>query len=168
MKKFLISLLLSLLSITMQAQNVPSDSINVAPPDSTNAREIYCMILGHATNLLGMGSKCTVEVDFGEGQGAWTGGVDNTLVDENGKAIKFKSMIDAMNFMSKFGWRFLDAYAITLGANNHVYHWIMTKTIYGDESGKEGIIQRRDTKKKKNKREKVDAEKDKSFDPLYD
>jgi len=167
MEKFLISFMFSLLSISVCAQYVPSDSINVALPDSTNAREIYCMILGRATNLLGMGSKCTVEVDFGEGQGAWSGGIDNTLVDENGKAIKFKSMIDAMNFMSKFGWKFLDAYAITLGPNNYVYHWIMTKTVHGDESGREGITQRRDTKKKKDKKEKVVSDKEKNFDPLY-
>ncbi|MCM1356514.1 MAG: hypothetical protein NC212_08940 [Staphylococcus sp.] len=165
MKKYLVIILLSALSISAQAQHVPSDSINVAVTDSITEREVYCMILGQATNLLGMGSKCTVQVDFGEGQGTWTGGLDNTLVDENGKAIKFKSMIDAMNFMTKFGWRFLDAYAITVAPNNHVYHWIMSKTVYGEESGREGIIQHRDKKKKKEK--KNNNTKDKFADPIY-
>lgn len=166
MKKFLFLVFISTLSISAHAQYVPSDSIKVAVPDSTSVREVYCMILGYATNLLGMGSKCSVQVDFGEGEGTWTGGLDNTLVDENGKVIKFKSMIDAMNFLSRFGWRFLDAYAITLAPNNHVYHWIMAKTVSGDESGREGIIQRRDTKK--NKKQKTEFNKGKNFDPLYD
>lgn len=166
MKKLILSFILAMLSFPGFAQYVPSDSIKQAVSDSTAVRDVYCMILGHATNLLGMGSKCTVEVDFGEGQGVWTGGADNTLVDEKGKPIKFKSMIDAMNYMSQFGWKFLDAYAITLGPNNHVYHWIMTKSVSGVESGREGITQRRDTKKKKEK--KTRDPKDKDFDPLYD
>ena len=31
----------------------------------------------------------------------------NTLVDENGKAIYFRSFIGAMNYMSERGWRFV-------------------------------------------------------------
>ena len=54
------------------------------------------------------------------------------LKDNKGKPIKFESMIDALNYMSGQGWRFVDAYAITAG-NQNVYHWIMSKTIEGEE-----------------------------------
>jgi hypothetical protein len=47
-------------------------------------------------------------------------------LDENGKKISFNSMIDALNYLHKFGYRFKDAYAITINDRN-VYHWIMEK-----------------------------------------
>lgn len=144
----------------------PSDSIvnGVHKTDSITSREVYCLLLGKKTNLMGMGSKCVVEVDFGEGQSVWRGGMDNTLIDENGKPIKFNSMVDALNFMTRFGWKFVDAYAITLGPNNHVYHWLLKKEVTDDESGREGLHQVRDKKKKKQKKELNPLPTD---DPLY-
>lgn len=50
------------------------------------------------------------------------------LKDNQGKPIKFESMIDAMNYMSSKGWSFVDAYAITSG-NKNVYHWIMKLSV---------------------------------------
>ena len=139
----------------------PSDSIAYNTTDSVGTRPIYCLLLGKSTNVLGLGSKCTVEVDFGEGQSVWRGGVDNTLVDEKGKPIKFNSMIDALNFMTRYGWEFVNAYVITVG-NQHVYHWLLKKEVPISETGREGINQIRDKKKKKRKVHEVDK-----YDPIY-
>ena len=141
----------------------PSDSIvNNNITDSVSTRQVYCLLLGKSTNVLGLGSKCTVEVDFGEGQSVWRGGVDNTLVDDKGKPIKFNSMIDALNFMTQYGWEFVNAYAITLPSNQHVYHWLLKKDVSIFETGREGINQIRNKKKKRKK----DNEDDK-YDPIY-
>lgn len=170
MKHFLLLLLALALPTFSYAQTyTPSDSVKIAvdPSDSTRTREVYCLILGKATNMLGLGSKCVVEVDFGEGQDIWRGGMDNTLVDENGKAIKFNSMVDALNYMTQFGWKFVDAYAITMSPNNHVYHWLLRKEVAIDETGREGINQVRDKKSKKGKKEKKEKTRSKFDDPIY-
>jgi len=75
--------------------------------------------------------KVTVQVDFGQGINGWKP-KESVLKDNKGKPIKFESMIDALNYMSGQGWRFVDAYAITAG-NQNVYHWIMSKTVEGEE-----------------------------------
>jgi uncharacterized protein (TIGR02145 family) len=49
----------------------------------------------------------------------------NTIVkDEYGKPVAFNSMIDALNFMTKNGFEFVTAYAVTMFRQN-VYHYLM-------------------------------------------
>jgi len=90
--------------------------------------EVYCMIVGTKVPFK---KKVTVQVDFGQGINGWKP-KESVLKDNKGKPIKFESMIDALNYMSGQGWRFVDAYAITAG-NQNVYHWIMSKTVEGEE-----------------------------------
>ena len=47
-------------------------------------------------------------------------------MDSKGKKVKFNSMIEALNFMSKNGYDFVQSYAF-VSAGNHVYHYIMKK-----------------------------------------
>lgn len=49
---------------------------------------------------------------------------DNKVVKV--KIKTFPSMIEAMNFMSKSGWEFVQAYVTTSG-NENVYRWILKK-----------------------------------------
>ena len=90
--------------------------------------EAYCMIVGSKVLLK---KKVTVQVDFGQGINGWKP-KESMLKNSKGKPIKFESMIDALNYMSSQGWRFVDAYALTVG-NQNVYHWIMSKAIDGEE-----------------------------------
>ena len=64
---------------------------------------------------------------------------DSQLVDSNGKKIVFNSMVDGMNYMGKFGWKFAQAYAITIGQSN-VYHWLLYKDIVEDSEIVEGFM----------------------------
>ena len=43
------------------------------------------------------------------------------------KQLIFNSMMDALNFMSKNGFEFVDAYAIT-SSNQNVYHYLLRST----------------------------------------
>lgn len=83
---------------------------------------IYSEIVG--TSKLG-GKKVTINIDYGQYQPRGRG---SKLVDEKtGQPILFNSMIDALNYMGKFGWEFVQAYTITMG-NSNVYHYLLKKS----------------------------------------
>ena len=84
---------------------------------------LYCEIVGES-NLLQ--TKVRVAVDFGQEINYWTQYRDKFLVDENGKRIKFNSMIDALNYMAKLGWKFEQAYVVST-QNQLVYHYLLSK-----------------------------------------
>ena len=67
--------------------------------------------------------KINVLIDFGQEMKYHTNG---NIMDSTGKKVKFHSMIEALNFMSKNGYDFVQAYAFVAGGNN-VYHYIMQK-----------------------------------------
>lgn len=69
--------------------------------------------------------KVVIQIDFGQ-ERSWRA-KDSMIMDEKtGKATKFNSMIDALNYMSERGWVFVNAYAATIGQQN-VYHWLLKK-----------------------------------------
>ncbi|MBR5530442.1 MAG: hypothetical protein IKU63_02900 [Bacteroidaceae bacterium] len=95
-------------------------------------KRVYCELVGTG-NLLG--NKMKVSVDFGQ-RVTWLS--DQQLVDENGKKIKFNSMVDAMNYMGRFKWKFIQAYAIRHD-NSNVYHFLLYKDIVNDNEITEGF-----------------------------
>lgn len=125
MKKSLLILLLVCLAVITHAQE--------------NTHRVYCELLGTAKF---MSTKVTVSVDFGQDERGWNA----KLVDENGKSISFNSMVDAMNFMGKLGWKFEQAYTVGNGGN-FVYHWLLSKDISKGENINDGIVTKSDVKK---------------------
>ena len=142
MKK-LVLITLMLVALGMQAQDIEQIENEVT-------HRAYCELLGINKNVLGIGNKISVQVDFGEEKFFWGNDGRDMLVDENGKEIKFNSMVDAMNFMGERGWRFQDSYVVTIGGQN-VIHWLLYKEIKEGENAKGDIMQRRDKKQKKTK-----------------
>lgn len=63
------------------------------------------------------------------------------LVDENGDEIKFKSMVDAANYMGDKGWIFQQTYSSTYG-EKPVIHWIFYKEAENIDKAREGIMTR--------------------------
>jgi hypothetical protein len=87
----------------------------------TAPKFVYAEIVGTAKF---MSTKVTIEVSFGQKVKTFA---DNRLKDpKTGKPMVFNSMIDAMNFMGKQGWEFVQAFAIT-ESNAHVYHYLLKK-----------------------------------------
>lgn len=111
--------------------------------------KVFCELLG--TGKL-FSSKVTVTVDFGQETSFWLGASNQYLVDDNGKAIKFNSMVDAMNYMGKRGWEFEQAYVVTIG-NQNVYHWLLSKEVTQDEAVNEGFNTRQAFKEKQKSEE---------------
>ncbi len=155
MKKILIFLAI-IMPMVLIAQNEVPES-----PQEGDEITTYALILGINKNVLGIGNKISVQIDFGEDKNFWGNDGRDILVDENGKDIKFNSMVDALNFMGSRGWEFENAYAITMG-NQHVYHWLVSKKIKAGENARGDLQQKRDKKKKKNKNDSQ------VYDPLYD
>jgi len=83
----------------------------------------YVRIVGTAKLL---SKKVTIQLDFGQETKFWTAAKDTVIKDENGKPLTLNSMIDALNFMGKNGYEFLDSYVITVGSQN-VYHYLLKK-----------------------------------------
>ena len=88
--------------------------------------EQYCQVI--ATPKL-LSNKVTIEIDFGEERSVWK---DNRLRTYNGRLKKFDTIIDALNFMGKEGWSFINAYPVTFGTNV-VYHFAFKKEVPVDE-----------------------------------
>lgn len=96
----------------------------------------FAELLGYQKGLFS--NKVTVTVDFGQATSFWKSTKESKIVDDNGQDIVFNSMVDAMNYMSKRGWKFLQAYVVTEG-NQNSYHWLMSKQITDDSQITEGF-----------------------------
>lgn len=125
-------------------------------------KTVFAQIVGINKNVLGIGNKISVEIDFGLEKNFWGRDGRDMVVDENGKEIKFNSMVDAMNFMGERGWTYEDSYVVTI-ANQHVIHWLLSKVIPIDGDARDNIKQHRDTSKPKKKQKEFN----KADDPLY-
>lgn len=140
MKKFVLLLFLMLCCATFSyAQQVVS--ISDVPEGKYR---VYCELLGINKNLFS--TKLKVVADLGQQRSYWKNGDEMLIVNEQGKQVIFNSMIDAMNYFGKYGWKFVQAYAVTMGAQN-VYHWLLYKDVTNEEEVKEGIITKADLKK---------------------
>ncbi|WP_190242700.1 hypothetical protein [Hymenobacter lapidiphilus] len=114
MKKAFLFITFLFYGLTLQAQtvnDVPLKDIDVE----------YVQIVG--TSKL-MSTKLTIEIDFGQKTKFFSSGKETIVKDADGKAVDFNSMIDALNFMSKNGYIFVNAYAITVSSQN-VFHYLL-------------------------------------------
>ena len=124
MKQLLLTIVLAVLVVAATAQET---------------RKTFCQIVGTGKVL---SAKIRVQIDFGQKRSYWNQ-YKNFMVDETGKRIEFYSMVDAMNYLAKFRWKFEQAYAVTIGGEN-VYHWLLSKDIVSDDEIREGIITQKD------------------------
>ncbi len=73
-----------------------------------------------------LSDKVNVEIDFGQDTQFFGSTKQTEIKDKKGEKIKFNSMIDALNFMSKNGYQFVQAYALVKDSQN-IYHYLMRK-----------------------------------------
>jgi hypothetical protein len=111
MKKLFVILFFQLAAIAVFAQT------------DTTKIEQYCQII--ATPRL-FSNKVTIDIDFGEEKSFWA---DTRMRTFDGKLKKFNTIIDALNFMGKEGWVFINAYPVRNG-NSDVYHYGFKKLFY--------------------------------------
>ncbi len=82
----------------------------------------YVQIVGTSKFL---STKLNIELDFGQQNKFWTN-KEYQVKDSEGKKIDFNSIIDALNFMTRNGFEFVQAYAFNV-SNQNVYHYLLRK-----------------------------------------
>lgn len=95
-------------------------------------------------------TKVKVSIDFGQSTSWLTSMSESRLVDRNGKEIKFNSMIDALNYLTQFGWRFAQAYVVPKGSGGKdsmsvsgTTYWILYKDVDDYSQITEGFTTKR-------------------------
>lgn len=117
MKNILIAIFL-LSSVLANAQNDKKVIVNGVDLNTQDIK--FVEIVSYTVPF---SQKVTVQVYYGQQIKV---GDDQRIEGTDGKVIKFYGTIDALNFMYKNGWDFVNAYAVS-SANQLVYHYIMKK-----------------------------------------
>lgn len=107
MKNLSIIIFLTLISIASHSQETP--------------RYVYCTITGFEKVL---SRKVSIDIDFGQKTSLFKA---LTFKDDNGKAIVFNSTIDALNYMSKYKWEFVQAYT-SFYQDDKTTHFLLKKS----------------------------------------
>lgn len=94
----------------------------------TTKVEQYCEVVATARLL---SNKVTIDIDYGEERSIWK---DNRVKDEEGKLKKFNSVIDAINYLGRSGWKLVNAFPISTGSGPMVYHYVFKKEFSKKES----------------------------------
>ena len=107
------------------------------------SKRVYALLYGSPQLF---SSKVKVAIDFGQST-SWLGAMsESMIVDENGKEIKFNSMIDAMNYLGQFGWKFAQAYVVPHGDKGDIsgtVYWILYKDVDDYSQITEGFMTKR-------------------------
>jgi hypothetical protein len=85
----------------------------------------YIQIVGSGNFRVG---KIGVRIDFGN-ENKYLSTKEIRIKDENGDLLEFNSMIDALNFLSKNGYEFIDSYTIPHDYNDTCYYILKKRDI---------------------------------------
>ena len=150
MKKVTLLLVLLVTALMGYAQR----AIEVAPAQITEvegfnpaAKRVYAEL--SCENQL-FSTKVKVSIDFGQSTSWLSSMSESRLVDKDGKEIKFNSMIDALNYLTQFGWRFAQAYVVPNGSGSKdsmsvsgTTYWILYKDVDDYSQITEGFTTKR-------------------------
>jgi hypothetical protein len=93
-----------------------------AQKDSVKVEQ-FCQIIA-VPRLLS--NKVTINIDFGEEKKFWS---DTRLKTWTDKVRTFNTIIDAMNYMGKAGWSFINAYPVRTN-DTEIFHFAFKKLVY--------------------------------------
>lgn len=127
MKKIILILAIIFMAIGAKAQSTIQSEDGKYP--------VYCDL--KAYNFWGVG-KVKVMLDMGAVSNG--GGSFESLYDEDGKQIKFNTVMAAVNYMAKKGWILDKTYYVTEGAGRAVLHYVLVKRVKNDSEIREGLI----------------------------
>lgn len=90
--------------------------------------EQYCEVV--ATGRL-LSNKVTIDIDYGDERSMWK---DYRLKSEDGKLKKFNSVIDAINYLGKDGWKLVNAFPVSIASGPMIYHYVFKKNFLKREA----------------------------------
>ena len=133
----------SMAIIAQDVIQVPPAQVSEIEGFNPASKRVYALLYGSPQLF---SSKVKVAIDFGQST-SWLGAMsESMIVDENGKEIKFNSMIDAMNYLGQFGWMFAQAYVVPHGDEgdvNGIVYWILYKDVDDYSQITEGFTTKR-------------------------
>ena len=139
MKRFFATFMLALLA-----------SLSFAQTRNDNANsKYYCEIKCYEK---GTKSCNKVILEFGETVSKNVWGYRNhkvVFVNETGKTVKFKTMVDAANFLSQKGWTLEQAYSSPYYSKKTIKHWVFSKEAGSYDDVKAGFITKKEYKQMK-------------------
>jgi hypothetical protein len=100
-------------------------TISVQAQENENKEyDVYALLVGTQKMI---GNKVTITIDYGQA----TTFFENTartmqVIDKDGNATKFNSIIDACNYMSSKGWVYVNAYSAS-SKQGICYHYLFKK-----------------------------------------
>lgn len=127
MKKIILFLAIMFMAIGARAQSTIQSEDGKYP--------VYCDL--KAYNFWGVG-KVKVMLDMGAVSNG--GGSFESLYGEDGKQIKFNTVMAAVNYMAKKGWILDKTYYVTEGAGRAVLHYVLVKRVKNDSEIRAGLI----------------------------
>jgi hypothetical protein len=126
-----------LIGLTVCCANVFAQENTPTQQTEAEPFKVYCEIISYYTSFFS--NKLTVEIDFGQQSNFFK--TDREIVDDNGEAIKFNSIIDALNFMAERGWVLVEEYYdMRFNENSdRKQHWVLCKTVTDKSQVTEGF-----------------------------
>ena len=124
MKKLIILFVVALMSVSAQAQSVSNPG---------EKYPVYCAVKGY--NFWGVG-KVKVMLDFGAKTKSF-----ETLIGEDGKQIKFNTMMEVINYMAKRGWELDRTYVVSEGmSKQNVINYVLKKYVVSDDEIRKDLV----------------------------
>jgi hypothetical protein len=121
MKNLLFILIFNSFAFVSNAQIINANETNNRNQKETT---IYCDIESRHFYLT-FSERVSIYVDFGESQKD-----NNRFMDSGGNTVDFKSIVDALNFMSKEGWSLVNTYNFTDPDTKVLQvHYLMSKKV---------------------------------------
>ena len=120
MKNLFILIISLQLSSHLKSQDTLKYFVNGIALDSIKTE--YVQIIGTSKLL---STKLNIDLDFGQYNSIWKYS-DTEVKNSLGKRVDLNSMIDALNFMVKNGYEYVNSYAITV-SNQNVYHYLLRR-----------------------------------------
>ncbi|MBN1989417.1 MAG: hypothetical protein JW783_08485 [Bacteroidales bacterium] len=115
MKKLLLAFAIAISALAIKAQTVngiPLDKIDVTYIDIVEYRKF-------------VSDKVNIQLDYGQ-RSHILYNEERFVKDENGKDMEFNSMMDALNFLSKYGYEYIDSY-VTRSKESSTSHFLLKR-----------------------------------------
>lgn len=128
MKKLILSA-----AVLFSAYAVAIAQVSVEGVDINALGIKYCELRGYNTST--MSQKVSVVIDYGQEFKAFK---PQVIRGEDGKPMVFNTMIDALNFMDRNGWEYLNGYIAASGSSS-VYNYLLKRK---EEGGRIGEYQK--------------------------
>lgn len=143
----LVLLVSSLMGIAQDVLDIAPAQVSEVEGFNPAAKRVYAELSCEGQLF---STKVKVSIDFGQSTSWLSSMSESRLVDRNGKDIKFNSMIDALNYLTQFGWRFAQAYVVPKGSGGKdsmsvsgTTYWILYKDVDDYSQITEGFTTRR-------------------------